>query len=71
MVVNAAVTSYLTCSFLILVVCVPGSLEAYLRVSSKLKLGTVEDEYTIKMNLSTKSGQGTGETDMAGQMKTG
>ncbi|XP_044505829.1 autophagy protein 5 [Mangifera indica] len=48
-----------------------GSLEAYLRVSYKLKLGTVEDEYTIKMNLSTKSGQGTGETDMAGQMKTG
>ncbi|XVF20471.1 hypothetical protein REPUB_Repub12eG0003000 [Reevesia pubescens] len=46
-----------------------GNLEAYQRVSSKLKLATVEDEYT---NLcSSKSQQGFGETDLAGQVKTG
>ncbi|KAL5743602.1 hypothetical protein ACOSQ2_026718 [Xanthoceras sorbifolium] len=49
-----------------------GNLEAYQRVSSKLKLGTVEDEYAIKMNLSSvKSQQGTGETEATGQVKTG
>lgn len=50
---------------------VAGNLEAYLRVSSKLKLVTVEDEYTVKLNLSSKSQQGTGEADFAGQVKTG
>ncbi|KAH9680598.1 Autophagy protein 5 [Citrus sinensis] len=50
---------------------VAGNLEAYLRVSSKLKLITVEDDYTVKLNSSSKSQQGTGETDFAGQVKTG
>ncbi|KAL9408794.1 hypothetical protein AB3S75_047224 [Citrus x aurantiifolia] len=50
---------------------VAGNLEAYLRVSSKLKLVTVEDDYTVKLNSSSKSQQGTGETDFAGQVKTG
>ncbi|GAV61759.1 APG5 domain-containing protein [Cephalotus follicularis] len=49
-----------------------GNLEAYLRVSSKLKLGIVEDEYSVNFSsCSTKSRQGAGETDMAGQVKTG
>lgn len=48
-----------------------GNLEAYLRVSSKLKLVTVEDDYTVKLNSLSKSQQGTGETDFAGQVKTG
>ncbi|KAJ4706828.1 Autophagy protein 5 [Melia azedarach] len=48
-----------------------GSLEGYLRVSSKLKLVTIEDEYSMKMNFSSKSQQGNGETNVAGQPKTG
>ncbi|KAK9284648.1 hypothetical protein L1049_023824 [Liquidambar formosana] len=48
-----------------------GNMEAYLRVSSKLKLGTVGDEYTVKPNsCSLKSRQSTGETDIAGSVKT-
>ncbi|XWS46465.1 hypothetical protein CRYUN_Cryun14cG0069400 [Craigia yunnanensis] len=46
-----------------------GNFEAYQRVSSKLKLATVEDEYTSFC--SSKSQQGYGETDLAGQVKTG
>ncbi|XP_007032216.2 PREDICTED: autophagy protein 5 isoform X2 [Theobroma cacao] len=46
-----------------------GNLEAYLRVSSKLKLATIEDEYTSLC--SSKSQQGSGETDFTGQVKTG
>ncbi|KAJ7960036.1 Autophagy protein 5 [Quillaja saponaria] len=51
---------------------VNGNLEAYLQVSSKLKLETIEDEYTAKVNSSSmKSRQTTGETDVAGQVKAG
>ncbi|XVE77475.1 hypothetical protein DITRI_Ditri13aG0065700 [Diplodiscus trichospermus] len=46
-----------------------GNLEAYQRVSSKLKLAIIEDEYATLC--STKSQQGFGETDLAGQVKTG
>lgn len=46
-----------------------GNLEAYQRVSSKLKIATVEDEYTSFY--SSKSQQGMGETDLAGQVNTG
>ncbi|XP_021643575.2 autophagy protein 5 [Hevea brasiliensis] len=49
-----------------------GNLEAYLRASSKLKFGIIEDKYTMKMDLrSQKSQKTTGEADMGGQMKTG
>ncbi|KAF2290514.1 hypothetical protein GH714_014204 [Hevea brasiliensis] len=49
-----------------------GNLEAYLRTSSKLKFGIVEDEYTLKIDLcSQKSRKTTGEVGMGGQMKTG
>ncbi|ONI36302.1 hypothetical protein PRUPE_1G579800 [Prunus persica] len=41
-----------------------GNLEPYRRVSTKLKLGTVGDEYAAKLNLS-------GETDFSGQVKAG
>ncbi|CAL0317726.1 unnamed protein product [Lupinus luteus] len=47
-----------------------GNLESYHRVSSKLKLGTVENEYTDSIN-SAISQQCTEETHGAGQMKTG
>lgn len=46
-----------------------GNLEAYQRVSSKLKFATVEDDYTGLC--SSKSQQGFGETDLAVQVKTG
>ncbi|GLT28752.1 hypothetical protein SLA2020_036600 [Shorea laevis] len=46
-----------------------GNLEGYLRVSSKLKLGTIDDEYAGLY--SSKSRQGSGEKDLAGQVKTG
>ncbi|CAB4298325.1 unnamed protein product [Prunus armeniaca] len=41
-----------------------GNLEPYRRVSTKLKLGTVGDEYGAKLNLS-------GDTDFSGQVKAG
>ncbi|KAF7831163.1 autophagy protein 5 [Senna tora] len=48
------------------------NLEAYRRVSSKLKLGTFEDEFVAFIDSnSTKSQQSAGETDVAAQMKTG
>uniref|UniRef100_A0A2P2JJV9 Autophagy protein 5 n=2 Tax=Rhizophora mucronata TaxID=61149 RepID=A0A2P2JJV9_RHIMU len=49
-----------------------GSLEAYLHASSKLKLGAVEDEYALNMELcSPKSQKTAAELDMARQIKTG
>lgn len=47
-----------------------GNLEVYTRVSSKLKLGIVSDEYTAKSNISpARSGQCVDETDVSGQDK--
>ncbi|KAF5750190.1 autophagy protein 5 [Tripterygium wilfordii] len=48
-----------------------GNLDAFLRVSSKLKLGKLEDEYTAKTLCSSRSQHDPGEADMSGQMKTG
>ncbi|OIW04429.1 hypothetical protein TanjilG_32621 [Lupinus angustifolius] len=49
-----------------------GNLESYRQVSSKLKLGTFEDEYGENIGpVSTKSQQSTEETEVAGQLKTG
>lgn len=49
-----------------------GNLEVYTRVSSKLKLGIVSDEYTAKSNISSaRSGQYVDETDVSGQEKAG
>ncbi|PON75258.1 Autophagy-related protein [Trema orientale] len=49
-----------------------GNLEVYSRVSSKLKLRIVSDEYSATSNvLSLGSGQSLDETDVAGQDKTG
>ncbi|XP_024023807.1 autophagy protein 5 isoform X1 [Morus notabilis] len=51
---------------------VSGNLEVYARVSSKLKLGIVSDEYTANSNLSSaRSGQFVDETDISGQDKAG
>ncbi|XP_050226320.1 autophagy protein 5 [Mercurialis annua] len=48
-----------------------GNLEAYMRASSKLKLGVIEDEFSLKLDLcSPKSRKTTSEVEMAGQMKT-
>ncbi|KAF3444281.1 hypothetical protein FNV43_RR13971 [Rhamnella rubrinervis] len=48
------------------------NLEAYLRVSSKLKLGIIGNQYTATSNLqSSKSGQSLGETDATGNVKIG
>ncbi|KAL6959687.1 autophagy protein 5 [Sarracenia purpurea var. burkii] len=49
---------------------VNGNLEAYLRVSSKLKLGIGGDEFSVKLN-SSKSQQSAVETDNIGLVKTG
>ncbi|KAF5957947.1 hypothetical protein HYC85_005172 [Camellia sinensis] len=49
-----------------------GNLEAYLRVSSKLKLGIGGDEFSAKLNSSSlKSQQSTVETDTTGSVNTG
>lgn len=48
-----------------------GNMEAYFRVSSKLKLGSIGDEFTVQSSSSLKSRQNTGETDIAGPIKTG
>ncbi|XP_059444481.1 autophagy protein 5 isoform X2 [Corylus avellana] len=49
-----------------------GNLEAYIRVSSKLKLGTVGDEYAADLySSSLNSRQSIGDTDSTGQVKTG
>ncbi|XP_062168731.1 autophagy protein 5 isoform X2 [Alnus glutinosa] len=49
-----------------------GNLEAYIRISSKLKLETVGDEYAADLYSSSfKSRQSIGDTDSTGQVKTG
>lgn len=48
------------------------NLEAYQRISSKLKLGIIGDEYTVTSTLqSSKSVQTLGDNDATGQVKTG
>lgn len=47
------------------------NLEAYQRISSKLKLGIIGDEYTTSTLQSSKSGQTLGDNDATGQVKTG
>ena len=48
-----------------------GNLEAYFRVSSKLKLGTVGEEWAAKNLCAPKSRPNMGETDVSGQVKAG
>ncbi|XP_050159018.1 autophagy protein 5-like isoform X1 [Malus sylvestris] len=48
-----------------------GNLEAYFRVSSKLKLGTVGEEWAAKNLCTPKSRPNMGETDVSGQVKAG
>ncbi|KAM7280482.1 hypothetical protein ACFE04_007616 [Oxalis oulophora] len=49
-----------------------GSLEPYQRIASKLKLGVIEDEFIVEKGLILmNTRQASGETDMAGQVKTG
>jgi len=49
-----------------------GDLDAYTRLSPKLKMGTVEDEFSRKTSLSSpQSQQVVPETEVAGQVKTG
>ena len=49
-----------------------GNMEAYQRVSSKLKLETVGDQYVGKPNSNLlKSRTNTSETDTGGPVKTG
>ncbi|XP_017178078.2 autophagy protein 5-like isoform X3 [Malus sylvestris] len=48
-----------------------GNLEAYFRVSSKLKLGTVGEDWAAKNSCSPKSRPNMGETDVSGQVKAG
>lgn len=45
-----------------------GQLEAYLRVSSKLKLDIVGDDFSLKLNTSR---QGNSDTDATGPTKSG
>ncbi|KAG2239296.1 hypothetical protein Bca52824_090156 [Brassica carinata] len=48
-----------------------GDLDAYTRVSPKLKMGNMEDEVSRKASLSSpQSRQGQNEIDVAGQLKT-
>nr|AFK43433.1 unknown [Lotus japonicus] len=48
-----------------------GNLESYRRVSSKLKLGTFEDKHTENINSVLPKSESTGDTDAAGQVKSG
>ncbi|XP_065850538.1 autophagy protein 5 [Euphorbia lathyris] len=49
-----------------------GNMEAYVRASSKLRLGTIEDEFALETDTSSqKRRKNFGEADMAGQIKTG
>lgn len=49
-----------------------GNLEEYIRTSSKLKIGIIEDDYTLKTDLcSQKSRKTTGEAAESGQTKAG
>uniref|UniRef100_A0A1J3JYF0 Autophagy protein 5 n=1 Tax=Noccaea caerulescens TaxID=107243 RepID=A0A1J3JYF0_NOCCA len=48
-----------------------GDLDAYTRLSPKLKMGSIEDEFSGKTSSSSpQSRQGGSETDVAGQVKT-
>ncbi|WCJ25125.1 Autophagy protein 5 [Euphorbia peplus] len=48
------------------------NMEAYVRASSKLKLGTIEDEFAEEKDRSSqKPKKDSGEADMAAQIKTG
>ena len=59
-------------SYLLTLTFIAANLEAYQRVSSKLKLGTFEDEFVRHIDSNTKkSQQSAGETDVAAQMKIG
>ncbi|KAK6927391.1 Autophagy-related protein 5 [Dillenia turbinata] len=49
-----------------------GNMDAYLRISSKLKLGTVTDDYMVKSNASAlHSQQSSSDMDGMGPVKTG
>lgn len=48
-----------------------GNLESFLKVTSKLKLGAIEDDYTAKLNPSLKPCPDAGNTDIPGLAKTG
>lgn len=62
---NALVSSLKTDGF-------AGDLDAYTRLSPKLKMGSIEDEFSGKTGLSSpQPRQGATETDVAGQVKTG
>ncbi|XP_047324216.1 autophagy protein 5 [Impatiens glandulifera] len=51
---------------------VNGNLEAFLRVSSKLKLGTAGDDFLLKPDsVPAKPGQNSAEADNSGSVKTG
>jgi len=50
---------------------VPGNLESFLKVTSKLKLSVVEDEYTPKLYPSLKSRPIAGNTDGPALVQTG
>lgn len=50
---------------------VSGNLESFLKVTSKLKLGTIEDEYTAKLYPSLKPLPDAGNADNSGLAKTG
>ena len=50
---------------------VSGNLASFLKVTSKLKLGAVEDEYTVKLYPSLKPLSDAGNTDNSGFAKTG
>lgn len=48
-----------------------GNLESFLKVTSKLKLGAIEDEYTAKLYPSLKPWSDSGNADNSGLSKTG
>ncbi|XP_021742051.1 autophagy protein 5-like isoform X1 [Chenopodium quinoa] len=48
-----------------------GNLESFLKVTLKLKLGAIEDDYTAKLYPSLKSSSDTGNTDNPGLATTG
>lgn len=51
---------------------IAGNLEAYTRVSSKLKLGLIPDEFSAKLDsVSSRPRQGLDETDVSRQDKGG
>ena len=49
-----------------------GDLDTYTRLSPKIKMGNIEDEFSRKASVSSpQSRQGGTEIDVAGQVKTG